>query len=107
MKLNYSNKLLLDSISSSYDIKQAGNTNKILFTILGVAAGAMVTAYFFNSHQRKVMNEITANFQKQIQINNQLRIQNQNTRQRLNYELMKQSEFVNSVNDSIVTEVTS
>ena len=106
MKLNYSNKLLLESISRSYDIQQADNTKKIIFTILGVAAGAIVTAYFLTSHQRKVIDQITANLQKQIEINNQLRVQNQSNQQRINNELLKQSEIVDR-RDSTDNEATS
>jgi hypothetical protein len=107
MKMNFSNKQLLDSLSKSYDIKKGDNKKLIIFSVFGAAAGAIVTAYFLTSHQRKMMKEMASNLERQADNNNQLVIHNQTTQQELNTELMKQSEFVDAAKDSTATDVTT
>jgi hypothetical protein len=107
MKLNYSNKHLLSSLSKSYDIKKADKKKLIVFSFIGAAAGAIVTAYFLTYHQRKRMKEMASNLKRQADINNQLFINNQNTQQELNNALMKQSEFTDASKDTTATDVTT
>jgi Flp pilus assembly protein TadB len=107
MKMNFSNKQLLESLSKSYDIKKGDNKKLIIFSVIGAAAGAILTAYFLTSHQRKRMKEMASNLKRQADDNNQLVIHNQTTQQELNTELMKQSEFVDAAKDSTATEVTT
>jgi hypothetical protein len=107
MKLNYSNKELLSTLSKSYDNKKAENKKLIVFSVIGAVAGAIVTAYFLTYHQRKRMKEMASNLKRQADINNQLFIHNQTTQQELNSALMKQSEFADAAKDSTATDVTS
>lgn len=107
MKMNFSNKQLLDSLSKSYDIQKGDNKKLIIFSVIGAVAGAIITAYFLTSHQRKMMKEMASNLERQADINNQLFVQNQTTQQELNTELMKQSEFVDAAKDSTDTDVAT
>jgi predicted small secreted protein len=107
MKLNYSNKELLSRLSRSYAIKKADNKKLIIFSIIGAAAGAIVTAYFLTYYQRKRMKEMASNLKRQANINNQLIIHNQTTQQELNNALMKQSEFTDAAKDTTATDVTT
>jgi len=107
MKLNYSNKQLLDSLSKSYDIKKGDNKKLIIYAVIGAAAGATVTAYFLTSHQRRRMKEMASNLERQADIENQLFIQNQNSQQSLNNDLIKKAEVVDDTNDSSVTDVSA
>lgn len=107
MKLNYSNKNLLSSLSKSYEIKKADKKKLMIFSLIGAAAGAIVTAYFLTSHQRKRMKEMASNLKKQAKVNNQLFIHNQTTQQELDNALMKHSEFADAAKVSTVTDVTT
>ena len=107
MKMNFSNKQLLDSLSKSYDIQKGDNKKIIIFSIIGAAAGAIVTAYFLTSHQRRRMKEMASNLQKQVKINNQLQFDQLSISQQLNEELLnkpnKNDTSSNSNNEDVTT----
>ena len=80
MKMNYSNAMLLNSLSESYQMKQQLNGSKTKYLIAGFLSGIVICGaiYFIRN---KHTNAIISNFNNQ---NLKLRLENESQRKSIN-----------------------
>ena len=80
MKMNYSNAMLLNSLSESYQMKQQLNGSKIKYLIAGVLSGIVICGViYFN--RNKHTNAVISNLKNQ---NLKLRLENESQRKSIN-----------------------
>ena len=53
MKMKFSNKTMLDSMSKNYSLKQNCRGNKLLYVTISAISGGIIVGYVMNYFQKK------------------------------------------------------
>ena len=101
MKMKFSNKGLLDSLSRNYSIMQNNKINKLLGVASAAVAGGVLVALFMNYFQKKQIDGLVAiNKNKRIQ-NDQLKLENQVLKEKNKVDFLVSKELQN---ENAITE---
>lgn len=101
MKMKFSNKEMLDSLSKNYSVMQNNKFNKNVCAALSGVAGGFIVALIMNYFQKKEIDGFVATIKQQRIQNDQLQLENHVLKEKNKIDFLVNSE---KQSDNTITE---